>query len=49
MTKVLGYIQTSIAGIVVIAYYLDSRSALKYDIQVNKIQKLGKVEGYGQN
>jgi hypothetical protein len=29
---VVGYIQTCVAGIVVFAYYLDSRATLKFEI-----------------
>lgn len=42
-------IQTSVAGIVVLSYYLENRAKLKYIIQQNQIQKIVNIEGYGDN
>ena len=45
----IGLIQTAVAGVVVIAYYIEYRAKLKYKIQESKGQKNIDLQGYGQN
>jgi hypothetical protein len=49
LQNTISMIQTIVAAIVMMSYYLEYRANLKYQIQQNKISKMSDVAGYGQN
>jgi hypothetical protein len=49
LQNTISMIQTIVAAIVVMSYYMEYRASLKYLIQKNKISKMMDVAGYGGN